>query len=350
MAFPASSTLLAPLAPWFDAVRRPMPWRAENLDAPHPDPYAVLVAEIMLQQTQVATVIPYFLRWLERFPDPAALAAATEDEVHGLWAGLGYYRRARSLQAAARLIALQGWPRTLEGLLALPGLGPYTAAAVAAQAFQSPTPALDGNAFRVLARLLAIEDEPRRQAEALRVWLAPALASHGPSRLTQAVMELGATVCTPAPRCPLCPLQEACGARRQGAQARIPPPKARTKVTDASLRLLAIHSPQGWLLRPPGATGLLAGLWSWPTVAPEAVGAACAEGAAEPPTPFGLAGQVLKGWVQVYSHRRETVRPLVARVAAQPAPPGLEWVHPTRTGTPLAVEDLAAFAGLLNIE
>jgi A/G-specific adenine glycosylase len=326
----------------------------------------------MLQQTQVATVIPYFLRWLDRFPDPATLAGATEDEVHGLWAGLGYYRRARSLQAAARVIAVQGWPLTLPGLLALPGLGPYTAAAVAAQAFQIAAPALDGNAFRVLARLLGVEDEPRRQAEALRVWLAPALASHGPSRLTQAVMELGATVCTPAPRCPLCPLQEACSARRQGAQARIPPPKARTKVTEASLRLLAISSPLGWLLRPPGATGLLAGLWSWPTVAPGSTGSA---GVAEPRTPYGLEGHVLEGWVQVYSHRRETVRPLVARVAAQMAPPGLEWVLATRlqgvpmgrrdqrlrealaalheaggTATLLAGEDLEALAGLLKLE
>lgn len=326
MPFADATTLLAPLAPWFDAVRRPMPWRAGDLDAPHPDPYAVLVSEIMLQQTQVATVIPYFLRWMERFPDAAALAAGTEDEIHGLWAGLGYYRRARSLQGAARAIAERGFPRTLEGLLDLPGLGPYTAAAVAAQAFQLPTPALDGNAFRVAARVLALEDDPRRHAGALRDWLAPALAAHGPSRLTQAVMELGATVCTPVPRCASCPLQGACAARALGIQERIPPAQPRTKVTEVEIHLAAVESGRGWLLRPPGAKGLLAGLWSWPW----AGAVAEFQGAAEPATGYGIEGKEPAGWIQVYSHRRETVRPIVARVATEAAPPGLEWVAADR--------------------
>ncbi len=326
MPFADAAVLLAPLAPWFDALRRPMPWRAPDLDAPHPDPYAVLVSEIMLQQTQVATVIPYFLRWMERFPDPAALAAATEEEVHGLWAGLGYYRRARNLQAAAVAIAAGGFPRTLEGLLALPGLGPYTAAAVAAQAFQLPTPALDGNAFRVAARVLALEEDPRRHAAALRDWLALALAAHGPSRLTQAVMELGATVCTPAPRCGSCPLQGACAARSRGIQHRIPPAQPRAKVTEAEIHLAAIASGGAWLLRPPGAKGLLAGLWSWPWTAT----AADLPGAAEAASAYGIVAREPAGWTQVYSHRREAVRPIVARVEPGAAPPGLEWVPEAR--------------------
>jgi len=325
MIYPDPVSTLAPLAPWFDRVRRDLPWRARDLDRPHPDPYAVLVSEIMLQQTQVATVIPYFQRWLARFPDPAALAAADAEAVHGLWAGLGYYRRARLLQAAAAAIAAGGWPRDLEGLLALPGLGPYTAAAVAAQAFLVPAPALDGNAFRVCARILAMEGDPRAGAGALRSWLEPALAAHGPSRMTQALMELGATVCGPAPTCPACPLAAVCQARRLGLQASIPPVRPRAKVKAVEIHLAAIRSDHGWLLRPPAATGLLAGLWSWPWIP-----AAAPAGAAEPGLAYGLEGRSLDGWVQVYSHRRETIHPLVAHVAPVAAPEGLAWVTPER--------------------
>lgn len=364
MTFPDAASLLAPLAPWFDANRRALPWRAQDLDAPHPDPYAVLVSEIMLQQTQVATVTPYFLRWMAAFPDPAALARAPEEEVHRLWAGLGYYRRARSLRMAAAAVAERGWPRDLAGLLELPGLGPYTAAAVAAQAFQVPEPALDGNAFRVAARVLALEGDPRKQAKALRAWLAPALAAHGPSRMTQAVMELGATCCTPVPRCAPCPLQAGCRAHRLGLQASLPPTAPRAAVRVVDLRLAAIHSPRGWLLRPPTASGLLAGLWSWPWVGGEAL-----EGCAQPRAPWGLLeGRVEAGWTQVYSHRREKVRPLVARVAPREAPEGLRWVSDADlaalplgrrdqrlrealgapTGQPLEPEDQEAIAAILG--
>ena len=324
MAFPDSKSLLAPLAPWFDQAKRTLPWRSGDLERPHPDPYAVLVSEVMLQQTQVATVIPYFQRWMARFPDLAALAAAGEEEIHGLWAGLGYYRRARNLQLAAGILARQGWPADLEGLLALPGLGPYTAAAVAAQAFQWPTPALDGNAFRVAARLLGLEGDPRRAAPALRVWLEPALAAHGPSRLTQAIMELGATLCAPAPNCPACPLSQACRAHREGSTGRIPPVLPRAKPRSTELYLVAIESPSGWLLCPPAKRGLLAGLWSWPWVL-----AGTAAGAAETVLPYRAAqGRVWPGWVQVYTHLRQTIHPLALRLeTARAAPEGLCWVE-----------------------
>jgi A/G-specific adenine glycosylase len=365
MTFPDATLLLAGLAPWFDASRRPMPWRAEDLDAPHPDPYRVLVSEVMLQQTQVATVIPYFLRWMEAFPDPAALAAAGEEEVHGLWAGLGYYRRARNLQRAAAAIHERGWPRDLEGLLELPGLGPYTAAAIASQAFLRPEPALDGNAFRVAARVLGLAGDPRKQAKALRAWLAPALASLGPSRMTQAVMELGATRCTPVPNCRACPLGDVCEARRSGQQAIIPPVAPRARVREVEIRLAAIRSSSGWLLRPPSDSGLLAGLWSWPwvEVAPGA-------GSAEPRVPWGFLGGIAKGgWTQVYTHRRERVRPLVARVAPREAAAGLRWVPAADLaalplgrrdqrlrealgnpeGAPLEGDDLDAVAAILGV-
>jgi A/G-specific adenine glycosylase len=323
MAFPDAPTLLAPLGPWFETVKRTLPWRCEDLDRPHPDPYQVLVSEVMLQQTQVATVIPYFQRWLARLPTLAALAAAGEDEIHGLWAGLGYYRRARNLHLAAAVLAREGWPADLDGLLALPGLGPYTAAALAAQAFQWPTPALDGNAFRVAARLLALEGDPRRQAPALRAWLQPALRAHGPSRITQAIMELGATLCAPAPQCAACPLQAGCQARLQGSTGRIPPVLPRARPRETELYLLAISSPAGWLLRPPARKGLLAGLWSWPWVL-----AGSAAGAAEPARPYRAAqGRSWPGWVQVYTHLRQTIHPLALDLeTARPAPEGLVWV------------------------
>jgi A/G-specific adenine glycosylase len=322
MRLPDAEPLLTPLGSWFDRVKRTLPWRSEDLDRPH-DPYRVLVSEVMLQQTQVATVIPYFERWMARFPDLASLAAADEDAVHGHWAGLGYYRRARNLQLAAAVLARDGWPADLEGLLALPGLGPYTAAALAAQAFQWPTPALDGNAFRVAARLLALEGDPRRAAAELRAWLRPALAALGPSRITQAIMELGATVCTPAPRCPACPLRAACRAHLEGSTGRIPPALVRAKPRETELYLVAIASPQGWLLRPPARKGLLAGLWSWPWVE-----AGAHAGAAESAIPYRTAeGRSWPGWVQVYTHLRQTIHPLALRLEApRAAPGGLSWV------------------------
>ncbi|HET8715069.1 MAG TPA: NUDIX domain-containing protein [Holophagaceae bacterium] len=327
MDWPDSPTLLAPLAPWFEAVRRPMPWRAADLGAPHPDPYAVLVSELMLQQTQVATVIPYFERWMAAFPTPRALASAEDDAAHKAWEGLGYYRRCRFLKAAAARIAEEGWPGDLEGLSALPGLGPYTAAAVGAIAFQWPTPALDGNAFRVLARLLLIEGDPKAEAAALRVWLAPALAALGPSRVTQAIMELGATVCLPAPKCGACPLAASCRAREAGRAAEIPPVAKRAAVKTEALWLVALEAEGAYLLRRPGAKGLLAGLWAWPSL-PDAPG----EGAAEPPAAFGaFEAEGWEGWTQVYTHRREQVSPLRLRLARRvEAPEGAEWVPAAR--------------------
>lgn len=324
MSWPDSSERLAPLAPWFDGARRDLPWRARDLDAPHPDPYAVLVSELMLQQTQVATVIPFFNRWMERFPDAHSLTLTSEDEVHKLWEGLGYYRRARHLKAAARRVAEEGWPPDLAGLLGLPGLGPYTAAAIASIAFQLPAAALDGNAFRVLARLLGIEDDPRKIATQIREWLEPALRTHGPSRLTQAIMELGAMVCTPAPRCAGCPMVSSCEALRRNATDRIPLRQHRSAPRNVDLWLLAVESEGRWLVRPPASLGLLAGLWCWPAVADEA----SLEGVAEEPVPFGLSRtRAWPAWTQVYTHRLEHIRPVALEFEVPfPAPEGMIWL------------------------
>ena len=334
MPWPSSPELLAPLSPWFERVRRDLPWRAVDLDAPHPDPYVVLVSELMLQQTQVATVIPYFTRWLDEFPDPQALAEADEDRVHKAWAGLGYYRRARFLKAAAGCVAAEGWPGDLEGLADLPGLGPYTAAALGAIAFQWPTPALDGNAFRVLARLLLVEGDPKARAADLRTWLAPALAAHGSSRMTQALMELGATVCTPTPACNACPLSDRCAAHLAGQTGVIPPVAKRAKPKDSHLWLVALEAEGHFLLHAPAAKGLLAGLWRWPTF----------EVARHPPQPMPQSPQSMTawhGWTQVYTHRREAVSPLHILLEARFCPAGgLRWVpRGELAGLPLGKRD-----------
>lgn len=311
-----------------------MPWRALDLAAPHPDPYAVLVSELMLQQTQVATVIPYFTRWLTVFPTPQSLAEAGDDAVHKAWEGLGYYRRARFLKATASSVAAEGWPGNLEGLARLPGLGPYTAAAMGAIAFQWPTPALDGNAFRVLARLLLIEGNPKTRAAALRIWLTPALEALGPSRLTQALMELGATTCLPTPTCDRCPLVGRCAAFRLERTGEIPPALRRVKPKGATLWLVALEADGHLLLHPPASRGLLAGLWRWPTF----------DEAALPPQRAALSPQpitVWPGWTQVYTHRYEDVSPLHLVLGARfPAAATLTWVpRPELSGLPLGKRD-----------
>jgi len=323
MSFPSSAQLLAALVPWFETHRRSLPWRAEDLNILHPDPYAVLVSELMLQQTQVTTVIPYFTRWMERFPDAQSLARAGADEIHRYWQGLGYYRRAGHLQAAAARIASAGWPADLTALKALPGLGEYTAAALSAIAFQRPDPALDGNAFRVIARLLGVRKDPRGEAAELREWLRPALEAHGPSRMTQALMELGALVCLPTPKCETCPLRGGCQAEHLGLAQEIPARATRAPAKEVELWLVALEAEGAFLLVPPARKGLLSGLWRWPSVEtlPQAM-------AAESPMSYTtLEGSTWPGWVQVYTHRKECVTPvhiqLPERVAA---PADAQWV------------------------
>jgi A/G-specific adenine glycosylase len=219
---PDAEALLA----WYDRHRRRLPWRAEPGEAA--DPYRVWLSEIMLQQTTVAAVIPYFARFLDRFPTIEALAAAEEGAVMAAWAGLGYYARARNLHACARAVAADGgFPRNVEGLRALPGIGPYTSAAIAAIAFGIPAVAVDGNVERVAARLFAITEplpaaKPAIAAAAVRLGTQPAARARA-SDFAQALFDLGATICTPAtPACALCPWRDACGGRRAGIAAELP--------------------------------------------------------------------------------------------------------------------------------
>jgi A/G-specific adenine glycosylase len=213
---PSAAALLA----WYDRHRRRLPWRA--LPGEAADPYRVWLSEIMLQQTTVAAVIPYYEKFLTRFPDVGALAAAEEGEVMREWAGLGYYARARNLHACAKAVAaLGGFPDTIEGLRALPGIGPYTAAAIGAIAFGIPVIPADGNVERVMCRLHAIT-EPLPAAKQLVAEVAARLAGPRPSDLAQALFDLGATICTPKPACALCPWREPCAGRRLGIAAELP--------------------------------------------------------------------------------------------------------------------------------
>ncbi|TXN07352.1 A/G-specific adenine glycosylase, partial [Methylobacterium sp. WL122] len=215
---PASepSPKAADLLVWYDRHRRVLPWRA--LPGERPDPYRVWLSEVMLQQTTIAAVKPYFATFLARFPDIEALAAAPEEAVMSAWAGLGYYSRARNLHACAKAVAAAGrFPDTLDGLRKLPGVGAYTAGAVAAIAFDRPEAAVDGNVERVMTRLFSIEAPlPGARPEIRRVTQA-LVPTERPGDFAQAVMDLGATICTPKrPACALCPWMAPCRARAAG--------------------------------------------------------------------------------------------------------------------------------------
>jgi len=253
------------LLAWFDRHRRDLPWRRTR------DPYKIWLSEVMLQQTRVETVLPFYKRFLEKFPTVEALARAEVEEVLALWSGLGYYRRARQLHAAARKVAAAGaFPATEAGLLGLPGVGAYTAAAVASIAFGVAAPVMDGNVERVLARCLALAEEPRASG-ARRKLLAAAeelLDPRRPGDSNQALMELGATLCTPRrPKCLLCPLHVGCRAAGEGAPERYPLPKAK-RLAERQRLLVAVAAKGGAVLlfRRPEDSALLAGTWELPWV------------------------------------------------------------------------------------
>src|SRR5690606_9140907 len=216
----ATAATVAPaLLRWYDRHARVLPWRAPP-GADPPDPYAVWLSEIMLQQTTVAAVAPYYRAFLARWPDVGALAAAPQDEVMAAWAGLGYYSRARNLHRCAQQVAAElggRFPDTEEGLRTLPGIGPYTAAAIAAIAFDRQAAVVDGNVERVVSRLFAVTTPLPQAKTEIRALVERLVPASRPGDFAQAMMDLGATVCTPKrPRCMLCPLREDCTALSAG--------------------------------------------------------------------------------------------------------------------------------------
>jgi A/G-specific adenine glycosylase len=292
------------LVAWYRAARRDLPWRRTR------DPYAIWVSEIMLQQTRVAVVVPYWERWMARFPTAAALAVAPLDEVLASWSGLGYYGRARNLHRGAReVVARYGGrlPDSAGELRSLPGIGRYTAGAIASMAFDRREPLVDGNVARVLARLFAVEEDVKSPRGQKRLWqLADELVpADAPGDFNQALMELGATVCTPAaPRCPECPLADSCRARETGRERELPRVPPRTR--DADKPELAATA--AWversgkvLLARRAPEGLFGGLWELPQAPGRAALARLLAG-------FGLAwrptGSPVHRHRQVLSHRR----------------------------------------------
>jgi A/G-specific adenine glycosylase len=305
------------LLAWFDQHgRHDLPWQLAAT------PYRVWVSEIMLQQTQVAVVVPYFERFMRRFPDVAALAAADQDEVLHLWAGLGYYARARNLHRAAQLIQTehQGrFPEQLEALQALPGVGRSTAGAILSLALGQHHPILDGNCKRVLARCFAVSGWPGSSAIARRLWsLAEALTpAERVAAFNQAMMDLGATLCTrAAPACTRCPLFERCRARAEGRVGELPAPKPRRRTPVRSTAFLLVRDPHGRILlwrRPPA--GVWGGLWTPPELeSTEDARNWCAERLAAPVRRL----EMLAPRRHTFSHFQLVMHPILVELAASP--------------------------------
>ncbi|MFN3517718.1 MAG: A/G-specific adenine glycosylase [Novosphingobium sp.] len=261
----ATATIAETLLGWYDRNARDLPWRVRP-GAPPPDPYHVWLSEVMLQQTTVAAVKPYFARFTTRWPTVEALAAAPDEEIMAAWAGLGYYSRARNLVKAARAVAARGgFPTTEPGLRELPGLGAYTAAAVAAIAFGARAVVVDANVERVVARLFAIDEPLPAARKPIRAHADSITPSERAGDFAQAMMDLGATICTPRdPRCLLCPVAGSCAARHQGDPARFPV-KAAKKARPLRRGTAWWIEQDGmvWLVRRPG-TGMLGGMRALP--------------------------------------------------------------------------------------
>lgn len=312
----ATQAIRTRLLDWYDGHRRDLPWRRTA------DPYAILVSEVMLQQTRVAAVEGYYQRFLERFPTAGALAAAPESDLLHAWAGLGYYSRARNLQAAARQIVRDGFPSRYDDILELPGVGPYTAAAVASIAFQTPHAVVDGNVRRVLSRLLAqaVSNAAVGQAAADQL-----LDRSRPGDFNQAVMELGAMVCLPRqPLCELCPLASLCRARKLGQIARFPPRKPKRSTEAVALRLCIVKKGPAILLHPPTGQGLWPRFWTLPDI------------------PLRKPRRVAT-FTHTVTFRKITVE--VWSGSAGRIPRGLEWVSPARLARlPLATPARKALA------
>ena len=305
--------------------RHGLPWQGGR------DPYRIWVSEIMLQQTQVSAVIPYFERFIARFPDVHALAAAELEEVLRLWSGLGYYTRARNLHACAvRIVREHGgfFPPSAARIAELPGIGRSTAAAIAAFAFGERAAILDGNVRRVLCRVFGIEGYPAQPAVERSLWSIAEreLPEAGIEAYTQGLMDLGATLCTRSrPECARCPVGDLCVARRDDRVAELPAPRPRKALATREVRMLVLRRGDEVLLerRPP--SGVWGGLWSLPEM-PAGVTGNVGESQFFPPDPTGVrehaarlglrveAVETLPGFVHVFTHFRLRVTPVLADV------------------------------------
>jgi A/G-specific adenine glycosylase len=266
--------LMPPLLSWFSRNARDLPWRRTR------DPYAIWVSEIMLQQTQVKTVIPYWERWMRELPTIQAVAKASPAKLHKLWEGLGYYARVRNLQKAAQqIIALHcgKFPEKFDDILALPGIGRYTAGAIASISFNQPRSILDGNVIRVLTRIFGITTDPREKKTNAKLWeLATAFVQHATrntqhvaacSHLNQSLMELGALICTPrSPECDACPVNKLCMARKRNLQEQLPNLGKREAATARHFIAFVVRRNARFLVRQRPNGVVNAHLWEFPTI------------------------------------------------------------------------------------
>jgi A/G-specific adenine glycosylase len=322
------------LEAWYRQDHRDLPWRRTR------DPYAIWVSEIMLQQTQVATVIPYFERFMASFPTPAALAAADEHQVLKHWEGLGYYSRARHLQAGARMVVEHHGgvvPRSWDEVRRLPGVGDYTAGAILSIAFDEPVPAVDGNVIRVLSRISLVTDDvakpaTRKHIERLAREL---LVGAAPATLNQALMELGARVCTPVrPRCEACPVGQHCRAFAAGVAAELPYKAKKQAVKAMTLATVLVERGDRFLLVRRPADGIWAGLWALPSVelAPDLDADAQREALAAELKRLGveaLVGEQVQAHKHALTHRALAIPVYRAtHVRGLPAGPEAAWVRP----------------------
>ncbi|MEO5510661.1 MAG: A/G-specific adenine glycosylase [Longimicrobiales bacterium] len=335
----------------FDATRRDLPWRSTT------DPYRIWISEVMLQQTRVETVIPYYDRWMQQFPSVATLADASEQVVLRAWEGLGYYSRARNLHAAAKVVRERHSglvPDSVEGLRALPGIGAYTAGAVSSIAYGVAEPAIDGNARRVFSRILDMADPSLTQIHTAVRDIIPA---DRPGDFNQAVMELGATICTPRPCCSKCPVQWHCRAFALGTVHLRPGVSARKASPVFNIAVVVLIDADGRALltqRPP--RGLLAGFWTFPAAEPQAQQSSYAKAArrmaaALVSAPLSRARR-LDPVSHAFSHRTEVYHPFVyhTRRAAASYDTAFRWVaidSMHELPVPVAQRRIARAAGLV---
>ncbi len=354
-------SLRAELLSWYRRHRRELPWRGVE------DPYAVWVSEVMLQQTQVATVIDYYRRWLERFPSVEDLAQAEVDDVLEMWAGLGYYRRARFLYESAQMVVdeLGGeFPKTARDLQTLKGVGPYTAGAVASIAFGERTPVVDGNVERVLSRLCAISGDPKSTPNQKLYWrLAEELVDpEAPGDFNQAMMELGATVCTPQnPTCMLCPVREHCEGFAGGDPSAYPDTARRTRQRPMTVHTAVIVRRVGderaFLVVKRPSDGLLAGLWEFPSVEVDDAGEDGDELEAYLSDDIGAQAACdaapieLGELVHHFSHIRMTIHAQARDVGADEAgrAPAEDFDRPVKWVGRAALDDLAMSAAMQKV-
>ena len=319
--------LATSLLKWYSKNARTMPWRD------HPDPYAVWVSEIMLQQTRVETVIPYFEKWMKLFPDISSLANASERDVLNAWEGLGYYSRARNLHKAAKMVASQfsgQLPRDLTELRTLPGIGRYTVGAIASISFKMDEPTLDGNLRRVFSRLYDITEFADSPVGEKILWdlAAQNLPKGKAGDYNQALMDLGATICLPKnPRCLLCPLMELCKARENGTQELRPVLKPKKSVPQY-IHVAAVIVERGRVLlsqRP--ADGLLGGMWEFPNARIDGDPAKALVKGLKVATQLQVKKkEALQVVEHAYSHFKVTVHPFLCEKVSIPKNKNLKWV------------------------